>query len=177
MTLISTKLLASIAATLVAFLAVLAAYSGKVEVAIAPADSVFGAAGQTFFEEVQLNGGATIGGKVIASTTVATETLAASDIKGVKLLNAKAAAATTMTLPSKALLSSIGFLPNAGDTTEWFIHASTSAVTLAGATGVKLSTNASSTIVYPDTTAKLTFTRLPGIEGSTFEAVITGPNK
>lgn len=164
--------LAALGTTLVALLAFLGTYN--VHVAVAPVDQVFGASGQTFYSEVFLTGGATIGGRVIASSTVATETLAATDIKGVKLLNAKAAAATTMTLPTKALLSGSGFLPSAGDTSEWFIHASTSAITLAGATGVSLRSNASSTIIYPLTTAKLTFTRLPVNEGSTYEVVISG---
>lgn len=172
MTLVSTKVLGSIVAVLLAVLAFIAA--SNVKVAVSPVNDVFGAAGQVFSEQVFLNGGATIGGKVIASTTVATETLAAMDIVGVKLLNAKAAAATTMTLPSKSALASAGFLQNAGDTSEWFIHASTSAITLAGATGVSLRSNASSTIVYPLTTAKLTFTRLPAVEGGTYEAIITG---
>ena len=171
MTLISGKLLAAIATTLVACLAVIATYTGKVEVSVAPADTVFGAAGQTFSEEVFLQGNVTIGGRVVASSTAATATLASSDIKGVRLFNSKAASAATLTLPSRATLSSAGFLPNAGDTAEWSIHASTSPVTLVGATGVRLAAvGTTSLVVNTLHTGTIKFIRLPAIEGGTIEA-------
>ncbi len=164
---------------LAACIVALAAFIGGLNttVSVSPVNDVFGAAGGDFYSLLYAHDNIVIGGKVIASSTVVTQTLAATDVVGVKLLNAKAASAATLTLPTKSVLSAAGFLPIAGDSAEMFIHASTSAVTLSGGTGVKLSTNASSTIVYPDTTVKITFTRLSAGEGSTFEAVITGPNK
>ena len=175
MTTISVKLLAGIVAVLTSGVVFLGAYSGKVNVSVAPAPEVFGAiSGPNVTEEMFLMGNVTIGGRVIASSTVGTATLLVSDIKGVKLFNSKAASAASLTFPSKTALTSAGFLPSVGDTAEWFIHASTSAITLVGATGVNLQSNASTTIVYPLKTAKVTFTRLPVIEGFTIEAVISG---
>lgn len=172
---ISVKLMASIVSVLVAVVAFLGGMSheGNLSVSVLP-NQTFGAAGSEFFSQIMARDGITIGGKVIASSTAATETLAATDINNVAVLNLKAAAAATVTLPSKSVLSGSGFLQNAGDTATITIHASTSAITLVGATGVSLQTNASSTIIYPFNTAKLIFTRLPAVEGSTYEVLLTG---
>ncbi len=171
---ISTGLWASIVGILVAVVAFLGGMSheGKVSVSVLP-DQTFGAAGNVFSEAVTVLNGITIGGKVIASTTVATETLNRSDIDGVKLLNAKAAAASTLTLPTNALLSAGGFLPNPGDTYEWFVHASTSVITLSGGSGVALQTVASSSQIFVGRTGKVTFIRLGATEGRTIEAKLS----
>ncbi len=162
--------LAGLAAALTALLTFLGAFNATI-VPVAPA---FGALGSPdIYTYVNLHANASIGGPVNASTTVATETLAATDINNFKLLNAKAAAASTLTLPTKAALNGVGFLPGAGDTTEWFIHASTSVITLAGSTGVSLVASASSSQVYAGRTAKITFVRLPAIEGATIEAKLS----
>lgn len=175
MTLISSKLLAAIATALVACLAVIAAYSGKEVATVATGSlepNVVLGAGSTFItEETTFAGNIVVGGRVISSSTVATATLSPNDIKGVKLFNSKAAAAATLTLPTKALFSGVGFLPNAGDTAEWLIHASTSPVTLAGGTGVRLSAVGTTSLTVNSLhTGTIRFLRLPANEGSTIEA-------
>lgn len=163
-------------AGLVAALSLLAAFltTYNVKVAVAPVEPAYGSVtGPDVYVPLFLHQGVTIGGNVNSSSTVATETLAASDINNYKLLNAKAAAAATLTLPTKAALTGIGFVPVAGDTAEWFIHASTSAITLAGNTGVTLR-SATTTVVGIGQTDKLTFVRLPANEGATIEVYQTG---
>lgn len=166
------KVLAGLSAALVVLLSFLTAYN--THVAVNPVEPAFSAVtGPDVFIPLYLHQNVTIGGDVNASSTVATETLAASDIARYKLLNAKAASAATLTLPTKSSLVGAGFLPIAGDTAEWFIHASTSAITLLGNTGVNLR-SATTTVVGIGQTDKLTFVRLPAIEGATIEVFQTG---
>ncbi len=177
---VSAKLLATIATVLVACLAVIAAYSGKEVATVATGSlepNVVLGAGSTFVtEETTFAGDIVVGGKLIASTTVATETLSPSDIKGVSVLNARAAAATTMTLPTKATFSSFGFLPNAGDSQSFSVHATGSIITIAGNTGVALRAVASSSKIYDGRTGTITLVRLPAIEGGTIDATLLNDN-
>ncbi len=169
---IPVKLVSAIVAVLALVASFLGGMSheGNVSVSVLP-NQTFGAAGSEFFSQIMARDGITIGGKVIASSTVATETLAATDINNVSVLNLKAASAATVTLPSKTVLSGSGFLQNAGDSATVTIHASTSAITLAGATGVTLYA-ASSTKINAGQTGVLRFTRLQATEGSTYEAIL-----
>ena len=164
---ITAKLFASIVSVLVAVLAFLGA--SNLHVAVSPVTPTFGASGNEFGTQIFARDGITIGGKIIASSTVATETLAATDINNVSVLNLKAAAAATVTLPSKSVLSGIGFLQYPGDSATISIHASTSAITLVGATGVTLYA-ASSTKINANQTGVLRIVRLQATEGSTYEA-------
>lgn len=131
----------------------------------------FGGIGQNQSFKVSFQGGAVLGGKVVASSTVVTQTLAKTDIFDVAYFNAKAAAAATLTFPTKASLGQTNFIPNAGDKWIWQLHASTSAVTLAGNTGVTLRA-ASSTKINAGQTGTVIFTRLPKTEGSTIDALL-----
>ncbi len=133
----------------------------------------FGAAsGQDFSFKANFLVGAVFGGRVLASSTVATETLAKTDIFDVSYFNAKAAADATLTLPTKTVLGATNFLPNPGDKWIWQVHASGSVITLASATGVALTATASSSKIYPTRTGTVIFTRLSKNEGSTIEALL-----
>ncbi len=139
------------------------------QVEVPSVEQTYGSAGPNFNFPLVAQAGLTVGGNLLASTTVATETLSVNDVTNNKLINAKASAATTMTLPTKANLDKALFIPNAGDTTSIWIHASTSVITLAGSTGVKLWTTASTSQIFPLGTAELRFVRLGATEGKTIE--------
>ncbi len=169
---ITVKLFTGIVTVLLAVVAFLGAFN--THVAVNPVEQAFGAVtGPDVFIPLAFHAGFTNGGKINASSTVTTETLAVSDIVGVAEFNGVAASAATVTLPTRAKLSAAGFLPNAGDSATIFVHASTSIITLAGNTGVALRA-ATTTAIGIGATDRLEFVRLPANEGGTYEVLQFG---
>ena len=128
-----------------------------------------GAAGSDFTFPVTFWQGATIGGRVVATSSQGTATYTAANLIDATLIQHTAAAAVTVTLPASSTLSS-AFAPRAGDTRTIFINAITSNVTLAGGTGTDLNTASSTKTVVAGGMARLDFVRKAN---SDFEVLIT----
>lgn len=128
-----------------------------------------GAAGPDFYAEIGAHNNITVGGGYRATSSAnAAETLTASDIVNSRVIEQKASQALTLTLPTNAALSSAGFLPNAGDTKTVYLMASTSAITVAGNSGVLLFAGSTTRQVAASSTGRLDFVRL----GATSNKVI-----
>jgi hypothetical protein len=121
-----------------------------------------------FFHEVISEGGAWY------ATTSTSGTYLASTIANSKLITETGASAVTRTLPTRDALNGAGFLPNVGDTGSLYIFASTSAVTLAGNSGVLLHGMGTTTLaIMASSTARLDFVRMNSTNGSVYEVLIT----
>ena len=128
--------------------------------------------------KVYLAEGYTDGGKLLATTSNgAGLTYSAGNIVNSKIIEHNASVAVTATLPTEALLSSAGFLPNVGDIETRYIHASTSIITLAGGTGTTLKSASSTLAIIPDSTARLDFVRQGATEGRDIWVLMTTANK
>lgn len=132
-----------------------------------------GAAGPNVSFHTFFGDDATIGGNRFATTSQGSVTYTAASIVNSKLIEHNAEAATTATLPTNALLSSAGFLPTVGDTRQIFIHASTTLITLAGSTGVTLSSASTSKNISANSTGILTCIRLGATEGRFIKCLLT----
>lgn len=114
-----------------------------------------------------------VGGFDFATSSQGSVTYTATSIVGARVIEHIAPAATTATLPTNALLSAAGFLPNIGDTQTLYIHASTTKITLAGATGVTLFTASSTKEIAAGSIGRVDFVRLGASEGRTIWAFLT----
>lgn len=133
---------------------------------------VSGAAGpdvsfRTFFHD-----NAIIGGTDYATTSVGASSLTATQFANAKTIEENATGALTVTLPTGASLSSIGYLQYPGDTDTKFFHASTTNVTLAGATGLTLSAASTTKQVAANTTGIITCTRLGATEARLIQCIL-----
>lgn len=114
-----------------------------------------------------------VGGGVLATTSAGSVTYTAANIANNKLIEHKATAALTATLPTAAALNAIGFLPNAGDTAMLYIHASTTNITLAGGTGTTLYSASTTRVIPANSTVALEFVKLPANESSTYNVFMS----
>lgn len=105
-----------------------------------------------------------VGGNDFATSSVGAATFTAALINNARVIEHTAASAVTLTLPTNAALSGAGFLPNVGDTQVVFIHATTTAITLAGNTGVTISTASSTKSIAAGQIGRLECTRLGALE-------------
>ncbi len=115
---------------------------------------------------------ATLGGGVFSTTSAGSVTYTAANIVNSHLIVHNASGALTATLPTGALLSSAGFLPNAGDTKDLYIFASTTKITLAGSNGVLLFSASTTNVISASTTGRITFTRLDAADGRVIQALL-----
>lgn len=122
---------------------------------------------RTFFHD-----NAIIGGFDYATSSVGASTYTATAFANAKVIEQQAASSLTVTLPTNAQLSAAGYLQNVGDTDTKFIHASTTLVTLAGSTGVTLSTASSTKAISANSTGILTCSRLGASEGRLIQCLL-----
>lgn len=113
-----------------------------------------------------------VGGYDFATSSQGTVTYTATSIVNSRVIEHIAVGATTGTLPTNAALSSAGFLPNIGDTQTLYIQASTTKITLAGNTGVRLDTASTSADISPGRIGKIEFVRLGATEGRLIHALL-----
>lgn len=128
-------------------------------------------------ERAEFRDSMTVGGKTFATSSRGSVTYTAASIANSKVIEHNAEAATTATLPTAALLSASGFLQNVGDTATIYIHASTTQITLAGGTGVTLSSASSTKVILPNTTARIDFVRHGATEGRAIWALMSTANQ
>lgn len=138
-----------------------------------PAPVSYGAAGSTFSSEVFLQNGETVGGYDFATSSRGVVTYTASSITRSRVIEHIATAATTGTLPTNAALSSLGFLQNVGDTKTLFIQASTTKITMAGNTGVTISSASTTLDISPGKIGRLDFVRLGATESGLIQVLLT----
>ncbi len=131
-----------------------------------------GAAGQDFSNRVFFHDNAIIGGFDYATSSVGASTYSATPFANAKVIEQQAASALTVTLPTGANLSSIGYLQYPGDTDTKYIHASTTKITLAGSTGVTLLTASSTKDISANSTGILTCARLGATEGRLIQCLL-----
>jgi hypothetical protein len=123
------------------------------------------AAGPDMQQHINFYDNMTVGGADFATSSQGTVTYTAASIANSRVIEHKATAALTATLPTNTALSAVGFLPKVGDTQTLFIHASTTKVTLAGNTGVTLFSASSTKDVAAGSIGRLECTRLGATEG------------
>lgn len=114
-----------------------------------------------------------VGGQDFATSSVGSVTYTAISIVKSRVIEHQAASAVTATLPTNALLSAAGFLPNVGDTQSLFIRASTTAVTLLGGTGMQLNSASSTLVIGAGKVGKIDFVRLGATEGRLIVGILT----
>ena len=139
-----------------------------------PVQQNFGAtAGGDFFNLVSFHAGVVTGGNDFATSSQGTVTYTTASIVKANLIEHIATAATTATLPTNTALSAAGFLPNPGDTVTIYLHASTTAITIAGNTGVTLYSASSTKQVAEGAYGSLECTRLGKTEARLIECLLT----
>ncbi len=132
-----------------------------------------GGSGQDEYALKSFHDDIVVGGNWYATTSTSGTYLASTLVKS-KFITETGASAVTRTLPTKASLDSAGFLPNVGDTMTRFIFASTSAVTIAGNSGVLVHGMGTTTLaIMASSTARLDFVRLNSTNGSVIEVLLT----
>lgn len=114
-----------------------------------------------------------VGGLDFATSSTGAVTYTAASIVKSRVIEHQAASAVTATLPTNAALSALGFLPNVGDTQVIFIHASTSAVTLVGSTGVQLNSASTTLLIGAGKTGRIEFVRYGATEGRLINGILT----
>lgn len=136
-------------------------------------NQTLGAAGSTFSFPVFFQSGVTIGGGYLATTSANNFTYSANDIaRNIGILQISSSAVTG-TLPTNVQLSSVGFLPNPGDTYTLFINASTSSLTLAGNTDVILSAASTTKQIAAGQIGTLEFIRMGTSEARRIKVLLT----
>lgn len=133
---------------------------------------VVGAAGQDFSNRVFFHDNAIIGGNDYATSSQGAATYTGTAFANAKVIEQQAPGALTVTLPTNAQLSSIGYLQYAGDTDTKFLHASTTLVTLVGNTGVTLSAASTTKQVSAGTTGIITCSRLGATEARLIQCIL-----
>lgn len=113
-----------------------------------------------------------IGGGVLATTSQGAATYTAGNIAQNKVILHIAPGALTATLPTKSALNAVNFIPNVGDTYTMFVYASTTLITLAGNTGVRLDSASTTNNISAAGAARLDFVRLPATEDRDIEVVM-----
>lgn len=166
-----------------------ASFSGKVKVTVTPSDAKadggggvqhisglfmpdessvgptkLGAAGSEFSSRLILRDNEVVGGFDFATSSTGAATYTAVSINNARVIEHIAATALTATLPTNAALSAVGFLPNVGDTQTFFIHASTTKITLAGNTGVTLASASTTKDISPGLIGRIECSRLGATE-------------
>lgn len=131
------------------------------------------AAGPEHTERQYFKDSVVIGGRTFATTSQGATTYNAADIANSKVVLHKATAALTATLPTKTNLNAAGFLPGVGDTHTMFVYASTTLITLAGNTGVRLDSASTTNNINAAGSARLDFIRLPATEDFDIEVMMT----
>lgn len=105
-----------------------------------------------------------LGGNTLATSSQGSVTYTAATFANARNIEHIATGATTATLPTAALLSSAGYLPNVGDSQTVLIHASTTKITLAAGTGITLHSASSTKEIAAGSVGQLTCTRLGATE-------------
>jgi hypothetical protein len=135
--------------------------------------SVGGSAGPEFYDRLFFKDNVVVGGGSFATTSQGAATYTASNIVNNRLILHRAPGALTATLPTKASFNSAGFLQYPGDTYSMYIYASTTAITIAGNTGVRLDSASTTNNINAAGVGKLEFIRLPATEDSDIEVRMT----
>jgi len=99
----------------------------------------------------------TVGGRVLATSSVGAGTYTAGNLMNTSLIVHTAASAATATLPASSTLTS--FIPRPGDSKTIYFQAVTTKVTLEGGSGTDLNTASSTKNVEPTGLGRLDFTR------------------
>lgn len=123
---------------------------------------------RTFFHD-----NAIVGGFDFATSSLGAATYTAASFVNAKVIEQQASGALTVTLPTNALLSAAGYLPNIGDTQITYIHASTTKITLATGTGITLSSASTTKDISANSTGKLECTRLGATEARLIQCLLT----
>lgn len=132
-----------------------------------------GASGSTFTSRVAFLDNTIVGGNTFATSSQGTVTYTAATFANARNIEHNATGATTATLPTNASLSSVGYLPNVGDSQMLFIHATTTKITLAGNTGVTLASASTTPAVSAGSIGKLECTRLGATEAKGIWCLLT----
>ncbi len=127
-----------------------------------------GGVAQDQYSEAFFHDTATVGGNILATSSIGAVTYTAASISKVSLIQHTAASALTATLPASSTLTN--FIKYPGDTKTIYIHAITTGITLAGATGVDLDTASSTKNIVAGNVARLDFIRK---SNSDIEVVMT----
>jgi hypothetical protein len=114
-----------------------------------------------------------VGGGVFATSSQGATTYTAASIVNSRVIFHAAESTLTATLPTNAALSAAGFLPNVGDTQTLYIYASTTLITIAGNTEVRLDSASTTNIVNAGGVGRLDFIRLPATENRGIEVHLT----
>ena len=131
-----------------------------------------GASGQHVSFHQFFHDNITVGGYSFATSSAGTATYTAASINNSRVIEHNATAALTATLPTNAALSAIGFLPSVGDSRVFFIHASTTLITLAGNTGVTLSSASTTKAISAGTTGRVECVRLGATEARSIKCLL-----
>lgn len=114
-----------------------------------------------------------IGGFDFATSSIGAATYTAASLLKTRLIEHNAASSLTVTLPTAATLSSAGFMPNPGDTQSFWIHASTTLITVAGNTGITLYSASSTKQIAAGSIGKVECVRLGATEARLIECLLT----
>lgn len=138
-----------------------------------PVAQPLGAAGSTFSFPVSFLDNVTTGGYDYNASITGTVTYNTVAFARARVIEHIATTTTTVSIPTNAALSAAGFLPNVGDTSTTFIHASTTLITLSGNTGVTLGTASTSAKISPGQTGTLQCARLGAAEARLIQCILT----
>ncbi len=163
------KFITGLAGVLVGAIAIL----GFVALKPSPTPPAGSTSGPDVFSFTHFYDNVNVGGTDFATSSVGAVTYTAASLAKTRVIEHQAASAVTATLPTNAAWSGVGFLPNVGDTQTIFIHASTTAVTLAGNTGVTLASASSTLKVAAGSIGRLECTRLGATEARLIECLLT----
>lgn len=130
-----------------------------------PKDPPFGAVtGTDVFNLTHYYDNVNVGGIDFATTSQGATTYTAASLAKPRVVEHIAGAALTVTFPTNANWSAVGFLPNVGDSQSFFVQASTTKITFVGNTGVTLDSASTSQVIYPGRIGKFECTRLGATE-------------
>lgn len=132
---------------------------------VAPVQQALGSiVGPDVSQQMFFHQNITVGGQDIATTSTGSFVLPASYMVSARVIESNSSGAATMTLPTNANLSAAGYLPYVGDSQSEFVHASTTGITVAGNTGVVLSSASSTPFINAGQVGKLECVRLGATE-------------
>lgn len=122
-----------------------------------PAVNVGAVPGTDHYSHEWFAKGITVGGGVLATSSIGAATYTAAQLTSNRLIVHTAASALTVTLPASSTLAN--FVPNAGDTRVLYISPVTTLITLAGGTGTELNTASSTKNINAGGLGRLEFVR------------------
>lgn len=137
---------------------------------VAPAAQSLG--GQTQSSRAFFQDNVVIGGQAFSTSSQGAATYTAASFANSRLIEHNASAALTATLPTNASLTALGYLQNQGDTQTVFVHASTTAITFAGNTGVSLQVASTTKQVPANATGRVECIRLGASEARRIDCLL-----